>query len=419
MITFDQTFIPMKRIFRHITLSHFLTFTLSLSLSLPIIIGTGFTAKADYWTQKADYGGGLVTNAIGFSLANTAYIGLGIDYLANYRDDFWEYDQAANTWTQKANFTGSMRQGATAFAIGSTGYIGLGWTPGYADDFWKYEPSSNTWTQLINFGGTARDFASAFTINGKGYFTCGLDNAGPASDLWEYDAVLNSWTQKASLSTGVFAAVSYAVNNKGYVAAGFGNLNNSEYDPVANSWTLKAPFPFLLVGAAGFGIGNYGYVGTGIINLTTNTATKQFWQYNPALDLWTQKTDFGGAERTGAVGFTIGGNGYIGTGNSPSGFYQDFWEYTPDPIGISDLGFPISDFTVYPNPADDELTVTSKQFGENSEIKIIDADGRFCFQAPNTKLPAQIDVSNYPNGIYFLQLKSKDGIATGKVVVVH
>lgn len=43
---------------------------------------------------------------------------------------------------------------------------------------------------------------------------------------------------------------------------------------------------------------------------------------------WTQKADFAGASRFQAVGFSIDGKGYIGTGSDVSR-KRDFWEYDP------------------------------------------------------------------------------------------
>ncbi|MGB3074072.1 MAG: T9SS type A sorting domain-containing protein, partial [Chitinophagales bacterium] len=44
---------------------------------------------------------------------------------------------------------------------------------------------------------------------------------------------------------------------------------------------------------------------------------------------WIEKTDLAGTERFWAVGFSIGSNGYIGTGyNDNQGYKNDFWEYT-------------------------------------------------------------------------------------------
>ncbi len=84
-------------------------------------------------------------------------------------------------------------------------------------------------------------------------------------------------------------------------------------------------------GAVGFSIGDKGYVGTGINDFSLY---KDFWEYDPILIVWTQKADFGGVERCGAVGFSIGSKGYIGTGNkgigsSTSDYLKDFWEYDP------------------------------------------------------------------------------------------
>src|SRR5207249_1321311 len=60
-----------------------------------------------------------------------------------------------------------------------------------------------------------------------------------------------------------------------------------------------------------FSISSNGYIGTGVdfnVNLY-----KDFWEYDPSANTWTQKADFGGSGRSGAVGFSIGSKGYIGT----------------------------------------------------------------------------------------------------------
>ena len=49
---------------------------------------------------------------------------------------------------------------------------------------------------------------------------------------------------------------------------------------------------------------------------------KDFWEYDPATNAWTQKADFGGTARYGAVGFSIGSKGYIGTGSDLNGTFK-------------------------------------------------------------------------------------------------
>ena len=55
-----------------------------------------------------------------------------------------------------------------------------------------------------------------------------------------------------------------------------------------------------------------------------------FFLQAKAQGLWTQKADFGGAARSGAVGFSIGNKGYMGTGVSGNTKFNDFWEYDPE-----------------------------------------------------------------------------------------
>ena len=93
-----------------------------------------------------------------------------------------------------------------------------------------------------------------------------------------------------------------------------------------NTWTQKTDFGGAArYAAVGFSIGSKGYIGTG----WNSSYKKDFWEYDPVANTWTQKADFGGAARYAAVGFCIGDKGYIGTGTDLSALYRDFWEYDP------------------------------------------------------------------------------------------
>src|SRR5215470_12831637 len=152
----------------------------------------------------------------------------------------------------------------------------------------KASYAQNTWTKKANFGGAAREYATGFTIGGKGYIGTGYDfNSGFHNDFWEYDPASNIWTQKADFR------------------GGYRQL------------------------ATGFSIGSKGYIGTGYDQGIDARAYKyDFWEYDPSLNTWTQKADFGGNGRWAAVGFSIGSKGYIGTGSGNSAVVMnDFWEY--------------------------------------------------------------------------------------------
>lgn len=198
--------------------------------------------------------------------------------------------------------------------------------------------AQGTWTQKADFAGAARFYAVGFSIGSKGYIGTGYTeiyyNYGYVRDFWEYDPATNVWTQKANFGGAVRCYASgFSINGKGYIGMGeyWNGAGNTyfkdfwEYDPQVNIWTKKADFGGAARSqAAGFSLGNKGYIGTG----AGTGYYKDFWEYDPAMDKWTQKADFAGSARTTAVGFGINDKGYIGVGWDGS-LKNDFWEYDP------------------------------------------------------------------------------------------
>ena len=94
-----------------------------------------------------------------------------------------------------------------------------------------------------------------------------------------------------------------------------------------DTWTQKADFGGTArYGAVGFSIGSKGYIGTG--SDFSSGYTMISGNMILSTNAWTQKADFGGTARDRAVGFSIGSKGYIGTGSNGNVF-KDFWEYDP------------------------------------------------------------------------------------------
>ncbi len=99
------------------------------------------------------------------------------------------------------------------------------------------------------------------------------------------------------------------------------------FHPNPNSWVPRVNYGNTMrYGAVGFSIGSKGYIGTGVNPIAY---TNSLWEFDPATDSWTQKQDFAGATRTGAVGVSVGSKGYIGTGTDLYTAMVDFWEYDP------------------------------------------------------------------------------------------
>lgn len=128
------------------------------------------------------------------------------------------------------------------------------------------------------------------------------------------DLVLaDAWNQKADFGgTGRHRACGTAIFNKGYI--GLGHVNGTgidisykdwwEYDPASNSWTQKADFPTVNHGAVAFSVGKKGYVGGG------SYLNNEFYCYDPSLNTW-QPIAPCPLSAGETQGFSVQGKGYV------------------------------------------------------------------------------------------------------------
>lgn len=277
------------------------------------------------WPFKGEIGGSGREYAASFTINSKAYVGTGFNN--SYLKDFWEYDPAANTWKQKADFGGTARRSAVGFSIGDKGYIGTGDNGSSQKDFWEYDLDANIWIEKGSLpNSAARYSAVAFVVGNKAYVGTGLNTASQAySDFWQFDG--NNWTSKADIPVNArYLATAFAVGGKGYVGLGYSSGQSLsdfyEYDTLADSWEQKASFPQPINDVASFVIAGNAYIYTG-------QEEDNFFSYNQSSNTWLRKANFTGGKRRGAVGFSVNGRGYVGTGGDNGEYKKDFFEYWP------------------------------------------------------------------------------------------
>jgi N-acetylneuraminic acid mutarotase len=140
------------------------------------------------------------------------------------------------------------------------------------------------------------------------------------------------WLQKPSIpAVGRHGSLGISIGNRGYM--GLGHVASPglivykdwyEYDPGTDTWTQKADYGGGARDyACGFGIGNYGYVGTG--QDTNVNVHDDWWRYDPANNNWTLMGYVPDGARDAATAFAINGKGYLG----PDIFLSETWEYDP------------------------------------------------------------------------------------------
>ncbi len=377
------------------------------------------------WDQKADFGGLARHRTTALAIGNYVYFGLGHFNGAGPNilfEDWWEYDPATNAWTQKADYGGGLMYHASGFTIGNLGYVGTGRAPGsvLVQTFYSYDPTTNMWTQLANFPGSGRRGGVGFTIDGYGYMGTGTYN----SDFYRYDPGNDTWTAIASMPTvGRISAVGFELGGYGYVGTGnAGGASNDfwRYDPSTDQWTQMANVgPIPRQEASGFAVNGKGYILTGD-NFSSGTNYGDMWEYDPATDTWVQLEDFPGNARRYLSCVTLGDIVYAGLGTNGTNF-KDFWAF--DQVA-STLERNIEDIeiTAYPNPTTEfinlDLDGLSEEYFNKIEVRIYTLTGQKVKTAFVSNVAMKMDVSDLSRGTYILELAYKDmPLKTNKISI--
>lgn len=262
------------------------------SISTTYIDFWAYDPTTHAWTQKANFPGGSRYINSSFCIGKYGFITLGANG-SGYFNDLWQYDESTNLWTQKASFPGTSRYGAVAFGTDLKAYVGLGQHAAgggpadYFQDFYEYDMAANTWTQKANFPSNGRFGAFSFCINGLFYVVGGRTETSLTSgwiwlkDMWAYNPITDTWSEKASYPGNGSWVYGFVINGKAYIGLGYNGVSNFKdfwkYDPISDSWTQLPDFPgYSRRACFNFAINNTGFMGCGI---ATNEYY-DFWMYN-------------------------------------------------------------------------------------------------------------------------------------------
>lgn len=82
--------------------------------------------------------------------------------------------------------------------------------------------------------------------------------------------------------------------------------------------------------------------------------------------------------------------------------------------GLSNQTLAESDFIVFPNPANELVTITSNE--NKGQLIIYNTLGAVLYSKQLNATQTTVDVSAYQSGIYFIQIQTVDGMATKKII---
>jgi len=212
---------------------------------------------------------------------------------AQFLNDLWEYNPAANAWTALTPLPGIGRSGAASFVLNDTAYLVGGKTSLNLaiNEVWAYSIQSNTWIQKNNFSFGNLWRSSATTLVNKGYLLFGRDeNNSFHNELYEYTPNQDQWTPISIFpSLGRSHSSASVINNSLFICFGLDSLGNShndvwQYDISQNTWMNYPGLPSIgRRGGIGLAKDNKFYYTTGIDE--SNERLFQTWKFDPVLSI--------------------------------------------------------------------------------------------------------------------------------------
>jgi hypothetical protein len=389
-------------------------------------------------------------------------------------NDLWKYSISSNQWTWMSGNTGysygtlgvesplNMPPGRMEFAASWSDNQNTLWfyggTPNVGNtygDLWKYSISSGLWTWQS--GSNSIDPLPV-------YGTQGLPsvNNTPGGRFvfskWK-DAAEDFWLFAGSVNSNI---------------AVFNDL--WKYNPMSNEWTwMNGPATPNDTGAAGAFCDE-----TGIFNPASRTESRfcwqddcsnfwlyggvsldtildvnaDLWKYDITLNKWVfidgtvmynispiygtqgipDPANQPGSRFGGISWKDISGNFWLFGGRNPNSLqFADLWKYTPDTACggcLISTGIEISfsalqsTLIIFPNPVHNVLTFSFESaYSQSIEISLYNTLGKQIYVGKSAimkgKFKKEINVEKWTDGIYFLQVKMKEGVVSKKVMVQH
>jgi hypothetical protein len=404
----------------------------------------------------------------------------GGDFLGS-RSDLWKYTISTNEWTwikgdsipnQHGNYgvqgipsifnnPRCREEAATSWTDNSGDlwlYGGADFSTGggFLNDLWRYNISTNEWTwmkgdSLINrpaILGTQGIENSNNIPHSRAVYSHWKDNTGKFwmfggvywyamyNDLWRYNPSTNNWAWMGG-DTIPNTFGSYGAK----CVSSSANLPSSRYE---NRACWKDQY------------GNFWTFGGGNSSTSLDSVRNDLWMYCVATSKWiwiNGNTNFNPGGNWGTIGVSSPNNRPNGRGGSVGwtdnnghlylfggarlgaiyyDMYNDLWKYTIDTactqcninVGIENSNLSQQAIEIFPNPANSSFTISfSSSEKQSVELRIYNTLGQLqlfqSFETLENVFSKEIHVEKWSDGIYFLQVKMKEGVVSKKVVVQH
>ncbi|WP_162984901.1 T9SS type A sorting domain-containing protein [Mesonia aquimarina] len=379
---------------------------------------------AQTWQSKTGLGNNTRHHPVTWALNGYGYAATGTNVNNNPTKDFNKYDPTTDSWETLSDFPGPARSFSIGGVYNGEAYLGFGaGTSNDLNDLWKYNPTTETWEELSSCPCTGRKHPT-FTINdqyGKIYVGKGNNASGNLDDWWEYDIATDTWTQLIDFpGTARHHPYHFSIGNYSYTGLGHDGSPQMarddwyRFDPSDNSWDQMATAPGARIAGTQFSHNGKGFVLSGDAENHDATNPSIFWMYDPATDSWTVLNPHPGNSIWAPGSFIINDTLYFFGGVDFIGqtFQTGMWTTDLNNL-LNNNSFEKNAITLYPNPAKNSITLSTKEQLKNPTINIYSLDGRLIKEINYTE---NIDISSINSGVYILEITDDKQTSTIKFV---
>ena len=338
------------------------------------------------------------------------------------------YDPGTGTWSAAADMN-EARWGHKAVTLQNGKILVAG---GDDDDGYSaeiYDPALDTWTLTAVKQHLHGQYASMVVLDDGRVLISGGWFSSPDGTIAEiYDPALDTWTIVGNMNEDRDFNHSSVVLENGKVLVIGGTLSGSAdiYDPATTTWTATgAPLAAKNHGVA-FRLNDGKVFAFSKGNLFGGTAGSSCFEiYDPASGTWSGpvQTIYGASSCGGVVLdngqiLIVGGNFTTGNGASDVCYLVNgVVAGVENQTIVTNL-----DFKMYPNPANDMITIENINSQNNADltIQILDVSGRVILTdklVQSNKL--NINLNQFESGVYFCKSISSAGESQVKQFVIQ
>jgi photosystem II stability/assembly factor-like uncharacterized protein len=209
-----------------------------------------------------------------------------------------------------------------------------------------------------------------------------------------------TWTIQPSGTTNELSSVYFTDTETGYIVDLEGTIRKTTNG--GTSWTSLNSENANELWSVYFPDANKGYtVGEyGTILITTNGGTH-----------WTNQTS-GTLKSLYSVYFTDANTGYA-VGDSGTILKTTNGGY---PLGVKEVSSNSANLKIYPSISSDKITIETRETPASNKLSILNPNGQQLITRPITEPRSVVDISNLPNGVYFVRLTNEKAVEVGKFI---